>query len=114
MRSSSLDATFSALADPTRRAVIELLRDKPRRAGQIAQTLEISAPALSRHLRVLRQGGLIIDDEPEHDARVRLYRLRPEAFEPLQRWLADLEQYWSLQLSGFAQHAHQKKRAART
>jgi DNA-binding transcriptional ArsR family regulator len=114
MRSSAVDVTFSALADPTRRAVIDLLREAPRQAGQLARALDISAPALSRHLRVLRQGGLIIDDEPLHDARVRVYRLRPEAFEPLQQWLADLEGYWSLQLSGFAQHVNHKKRSTRS
>ena len=113
MRSSALDITLQALADPTRRAVIELLREAPSRAGLMAKTLHISAPALSRHLRVLRQGGLIIDDKPEHDARVRLYRLRPEAFEPLQQWLTDLEHYWALQLSGFAHHVNNKKRSSR-
>jgi DNA-binding transcriptional ArsR family regulator len=113
MRSSALDITFQALADPTRRAVIELLREAPSRAGQLAQALDISAPALSRHLRVLRRGGLITDDQLEHDARVRLYRLRPEAFGPLQQWLAELEHYWALQLSGFALHVNNKKRSSR-
>ncbi len=105
-----IDRTFSALADPTRRAVVELLREQPRRAGHLAESLGISAPALSRHLRVLRQGGLIIDEEPADDARVRLYRLCPEAFLPLKDWLADLEQFWSDQLAGFAAHVAAKKR----
>jgi DNA-binding transcriptional ArsR family regulator len=75
---SSVDGTLAALSDPTRRAVVELLRRKPLRAGEIAEALEITPPALSRHLRVLRRAGLIVDDEPEHDARVRLYRLNPK------------------------------------
>ena len=84
---SEVDRTLSALSDPTRRAVVDLLRRKPLRAGEIAERLEMSPPALSRHLRVLRKAGLIVDEEPEHDARVRLYRLDPRAFSSLKAWL---------------------------
>jgi DNA-binding transcriptional ArsR family regulator len=112
-QATAIDATFSALADPTRRAVIELLREQPQRAGQLAASLGISAPALSRHLRVLRRRGLITDDEPLEDARVRLYRLCPEAFLPLRDWLSHLEQFWEGQLMGFAAHVEAKKRGRR-
>ena len=110
-RPASIDQTFSALADPTRRAVVELLRDQPQRAGHLAEMLGISAPALSRHLRRLRQVGLIVDQEPSDDARVRLYSLRPEAFLPLKDWLAELEHFWGDQLAGFAAHVASKKRS---
>ena len=91
MTGSSVDGTFFALSDPTRRAVIDLLRKKALRAGEIADELDVSPPALSRHLRVLRKAGLIVDDEPEHDARVRLYRLNPKAFSSLKAWLGEVE-----------------------
>ena len=73
MTPPAVHEVFSALADPTRRAVVELLRQKPLRAGELADTLGMSAAALSRHLRVLRRNGLIVDDAIDEDARVRLY-----------------------------------------
>ncbi|HEX7557860.1 MAG TPA: metalloregulator ArsR/SmtB family transcription factor [Usitatibacter sp.] len=100
-----VDRTLAALSDPTRRAVIDLLRKKPRRAGEIAAALEMSAPAVSRHLRVLRRSGLITDDEVEDDARVRLYRLKPEAFASLRDWLGEVEDFWGEQLRSLKAHA---------
>jgi DNA-binding transcriptional ArsR family regulator len=102
---SSVGSTLAALSDPTRRAVVELLRRKPLRAGEIAEALEVSPPALSRHLRVLRRAGLIVDDEPEHDARVRLYRLNPKAFASLKAWLGEVETFWDGQLDSLKGHA---------
>jgi DNA-binding transcriptional ArsR family regulator len=82
---------FAALGDPTRLAVINLLRDRPHRAGELASALQMSAPALSRHLRVLRKSGLVADDELDSDARVRLYRLQPAAFASMRVWLNEVE-----------------------
>jgi DNA-binding transcriptional ArsR family regulator len=105
---AGVDRTLAALSDPTRRAVIDLLRKKPRRAGELAAALEMSGPALSRHLRVLRKSGLIADDEPEDDARVRLYRLRPEAFASLRDWLGEVEAFWGEQLGSLKAHAESR------
>jgi DNA-binding transcriptional ArsR family regulator len=104
----ALDQTFAALADPTRRAVIGLLRAKPRRAGELADALHMTPPAMSRHLRVLRKSGLVDEDEPEHDARVRIYRLRRERFTELREWVEDVEAFWTAQLEAFAQHVAQR------
>jgi DNA-binding transcriptional ArsR family regulator len=101
----SIDTALSALADPTRRAVVELLRGGPQRAGELAEALAMTPPALSRHLRVLRRSGLITDDEPDDDARVRLYRLEPAGFAPLRDWLQELEAFWDDQLLAFKAHA---------
>ena len=95
-----MEKTFAALGDPTRLAVINLLRDRPYRAGQLATALHMSAPALSRHLRVLRKGGLIADDEPDSDARVRLYRLQPAPFASMRDWLTEVEAFWGGQHDG--------------
>lgn len=101
----ALDATISALAEPTRRAVVELLLERPKRPVEMAESLGISAQALSRHLRVLRALGAITDDDEPGDARARVYRLRPEAFGPLNDWLMHVETFWQRQLGGFKQHA---------
>ena len=95
-----MEKTFAALGDPTRLAVINLLRDRPHRAGELASALHMSAPALSRHLRVLRKSGLIADEEPDSDARVRLYRLQPTAFASIRDWLTEVEALWSGQHGG--------------
>ncbi len=108
MKNSSLDRTLAALADPTRRAAVHLLRRKPRRAGELAEALAMSPPAMSRHLRVLRKTGLIEEDELEHDARVRIYRLRREPFSELRAWLEDLEAFWSAQLQSFKERAERR------
>jgi DNA-binding transcriptional ArsR family regulator len=102
---AALDTALAALADPTRRAVVQLLREGPLRAGELAAALELTPPGLSRHLRVLRRAGLIDDDEPEHDARVRLYRLEPAGFAPLRDWIDELEAFWGDQLAAFKAHA---------
>ena len=103
-----IDRTLAALSDPTRRAVVDLLRKKPRRAGELAAQLAMSGPALSRHLRVLRRSGLIVDDEVEDDARVRLYRLKPEAFASLRDWLGEVETFWGDQLRSLKAHAESR------
>ena len=107
---AAVGAALAALADPTRRAVVQLLSHGPRRAGELAAALQMTPPSLSRHLRVLRKGGLIADDEPEHDARVRLYRLQPEALAPLRGWLDEVAAFWGDQLQAFKAHAEKKGR----
>ena len=113
---NDLDGTLAALADPTRRGAVDLLRVKPRRAGELAASLGLSAPAMSRHLRVLRTTGLV---EEAHagadaaDARVRVYRLRREPFDALGTWVADVERFWTLELAAFRRHAERSSRRNR-
>ncbi|MBZ4396359.1 metalloregulator ArsR/SmtB family transcription factor [Myxococcus sp. MISCRS1] len=105
-----LDETFAALADPTRRGVIDLLCEEPRRAGELAAAFDMSAPAMSRHLRVLRKTGLVEEEALEDDARVKVYRLRPERFGELRAWLDEVESFWSDQLSAFKAHAERTRK----
>jgi DNA-binding transcriptional ArsR family regulator len=102
---TQLDAMLAALADPHRRGVVDLLRHQPRRAGDLADELGMSRPAMSRHLKVLRRTGLIEPASDEADARARVYRLLPEPFSALRRWLDDVEQFWSHELDAFRAHA---------
>jgi len=113
MTAPSLDDTFAALADPTRRAVIRALVERPRRAGELAAQVQMSPPALSRHLRVLRQAGLVVADGIEEDARVQVYRLAPAALAEPRAWLDEVEQFWSQQLQSFKAHAEARSAKAR-
>lgn len=93
-----LDRTLAALADPHRRRIVELLGDKPHRAGEIAETVGLNPSALSRHLRTLKASGLIEEAHPAFDARVRIYTLRPEPIVNLKAWLEQTERLWTAQL----------------
>lgn len=109
MAKTELNATLAALADRNRRAVIDLLREQPRRAGEIASALSMTPPALSRHLRVLRRSGLIDEQGVEEDARVRIYRLRKEPFDQLRGWLGEVESFWTGELAAFRDHVERSK-----
>jgi DNA-binding transcriptional ArsR family regulator len=109
----SLDATFAALSDPTRRGVVELLRREPLRAGELAEELDSSAPAMSRHLRVLRECGLVAEERTLEDARARVFRLRPEPFDELRHWIDEVERFWAGQLAAFKAHAERTRRRGR-
>ena len=103
-QSLAIDRTLAALADPSRRRVVDLLRERPHRAGELASATGLSAPAMSRHLRALRATGLVAESHPEFDARVRIYRLRPEPMAQLRSWLDDTEKLWAQQLAAFKTH----------
>jgi len=101
---AAFDLSMAALADPHRRRVVELLRERPYRAGEIAEAVGLNPPALSRHLRTLKASGWIEEAHPEFDARVRIYQLRPEAIGNLRTWLDETERLWSRQLLAFKAH----------
>ena len=100
----ALDRTLAALADPHRRAVVDLLAQGPRAAGDLARALDLSPPAMSRHLKTLRTSGLVEETHPAFDARVRIYRLKDGATDALKGWLAETESRWSEQLAAFKAH----------
>ncbi len=110
---ASLDAILSALAEPTRRRVVELLRAGPRPAGELARACNMSPPAMSRHLRVLRQRGLVEPEWLATDARVRAYRLRRRPFGELRAWLEEMDTFWSEQMQAFGDFAEEALREER-
>ena len=107
--SARLDKKLAALADPHRRRAVELLRERPRRAGELADALGLVAPAMSRHLRTLRQSGLVEETHPEFDARVRVYALKPGAMRDVKKWVDETERLWVHQLAAFKAHVENKK-----
>ena len=108
--SARVDKTFAALADPHRRHAVELLGERPRRAGELAAALGLPAPVMSRHLRQLKASGLVEETHPEFDARVRIYALKDGAMADLKRWLADTEAMWAMQLASFKAHVEAKRK----
>jgi DNA-binding transcriptional ArsR family regulator len=99
-----LDRTLAALADPARRQVVELLRERPRRAGELAAALSVSPSVMSRHLKILRDSDVVEEASPDFDARVRIYSLRTGATAELRRWLDAVEQGWAEQLTALKAH----------
>ena len=110
---AELDRTLAALADPTRRAIVERLRKRPQRPSEVAEALSMSRPAMSRHLRVLRRAGLIAQETLEDDARARMIQLRTEPLSRLRTWVEDVEAMWGEQLESFKAHAERVHRGRR-
>src|SRR5207253_6291690 len=92
----SRDSAFNALADPTRRAVLDLLRAGTRPAGEIARAFPVSRPAISKHLKILRRAHLV---EERREGRHRMYRLNPEPLKAVDSWLEHYRSFWSASLT---------------
>jgi DNA-binding transcriptional ArsR family regulator len=105
------EATFQALADPTRRAVLDLLRRGSQPAGQIAQAFPVSRPAISKHLRLLRRAHLV---QEHREGRNRVYQLNPEPLRAVDSWIEQYRSFWTASLSNLkafveAQHAREQQ-----
>jgi|SRR6476661_2811932 DNA-binding transcriptional ArsR family regulator len=96
------DRVFAALADPTRRSVFERVAEQPRTVGALAADLPVSRPAVSQHLKVLKDAGLVVD---EARGTARIYRIDPEGLGPIRRWL---EEQWDRSLQNFKRLAEQE------
>lgn len=107
-RAKRIDDAFAALADPARRRAVELLAREPRRASELAHALRVSPSVMSKHLRILRDGGLVTEAHPAHDTRVRIYSLRSASMADLRAWLDAAERGWAAQLAAFAEHVERK------
>src|SRR5271168_5044555 len=94
--SAQAEATFNALADPTRRAVLDLLRRGSQPAGQIAQAFPVSRPAISKHLRLLRRAHLVRE---HREGRHRVYQLNPEPLRAVDSWIEHYRAFWTASLN---------------
>lgn len=90
-----VDAALHALSDESRRTMLAVLRDHPATVSELAELLPIARPGVSRHLRVLREAGLV---EVEQDAQWRIYHLRPEPMAEIDAWLTDYRALWENRL----------------
>ena len=95
---------WTALGDPTRQAIVELLADGPRAVGELASELPVSRPAVSQHLKVLREAGLVLDSRA---GKQRIYRLDPHGLQALR---ADLDRFWSRALAAYKTVVEQPER----
>ena len=107
----SSEATFQALADPTRRAVLDLLRRGSQAAGEIAGAFPISRPAISKHLRLLRRAHLVRE---HREGRHRVYQLNPEPLRAVDSWLDQYRNFWKMNLANLktfveAEYANETK-----
>jgi DNA-binding transcriptional ArsR family regulator len=98
--------TFEVLAEPARRKLLDLLRDRARPVGELAGETGLSQPNTSRHLRVLREAGLV---ESRPDGQRRLYELRPERLVEIERWLAPYRHMWRRSLADLERHLDAKE-----
>jgi DNA-binding transcriptional ArsR family regulator len=99
-----VDVSFAVLAEPTRRDILDLLRDGERPVGDLVDRLRMSQPAVSKHLRVLRDAGLV---DVRADAQRRLYRLRAEPLAEIDEWLAPYRRLWSRSLDKLERHVEE-------
>ncbi len=104
---TQMNAVLQALGDESRRTMLEILRDHPATAGELADALPIARPGVSRHLRVLREAGLV---DVEQQAQWRIYRLRPEALEDLDAWLGPYRALWEQRLDALRTEIARGKR----
>jgi DNA-binding transcriptional ArsR family regulator len=101
MESATAAAPFTALSDPARRRILELLRERERPVGELVQHLRLSQPGVSKHLRVLREAGLV---SVRQDGRRRVYALEPQPIAELDAWLAPYRRLWGDRLDALERH----------
>ena len=98
---------FDVLAEPTRRRILDQLRDRPHTVGELVATLSISQPSISKHLRVLRDAGVV---DARKDAQRRVYELRPEALAEVLVWVEPYRKLWAGRLDALERHLDAKER----
>ena len=96
-----MESVFDVIAEPNRRAILSLLGSSERSVGEIERQLRMPQPAVSKHLRVLREAGFV---ESTVDAQRRLYRLKPEPLQEIEAWLAPFRRFWSAHVDALERH----------
>lgn len=104
----AVNNTLAALADPTRRSIVELLVQRPHRATELAEITGTSRSRMSKHLRVLLDAGITRDERPIEDARARIFHLQPDSIRDIRAWLDQLQRQWDAQLQSFKRHVQQR------
>lgn len=105
-----MNGTWEALADPTRRSIVEHLASGELTAGEVAARFDAARPGISRHLRVLREAGVV---EAQERGRQRVYRLAPAALDELEQWCRDVRTFWGQRLDALDTEIARGTRARR-
>jgi DNA-binding transcriptional ArsR family regulator len=103
-----VESAFAIIAEPSRRAILQLLASAELSVGDIEERLQLPQPTVSKHLKVLREAGLV---ESRVDAQRRLYRIRPEPLMEVDAWLAPFRRYWSARVDALERHLDRMSRA---
>jgi len=106
-----MPSVFAVMAEPNRRAILSLLVSSQRSVGEIERRLRMSQPTVSKHLRVLREAGVV---EATVDAQRRLYRLKPEPLQEVDAWLAPFRRFWSARVDALERHLDRMDRVTPT
>ena len=106
-----VESVFEVIAEPNRRAILSLLVSSQQSVGEIERQLGMPQPAVSKHLRVLREAGFV---ESTVDAQRRLYRLKPEPLQEIDAWLAPFRRFWSAHVDALERHLDRMERLAAT
>jgi DNA-binding transcriptional ArsR family regulator len=106
-----VESVFEIIAEPNRRAILSLLVSSEQSVGELERQLRMAQPTVSKHLRVLREAGVV---ESTVDAQRRVYRLRPEPLQEIDAWLAPFRRFWSAHLDALERHLDRLDRPART
>ncbi len=106
-----MESVFEIIAEPNRRAILNLLVSSEQSVGEIERQLRMSQPAVSKHLRVLRDAGFV---ESTVDAQRRLYRLKPEPFQEFEAWLTQFRRFWSAHVDALERHLDRMEQSTTT
>ena len=106
-----VESVFDIIAEPNRRAILSLLVSSQQSVREIERQLRMSQPTVSKHLRVLREGGFV---EATVDAQRRLYRLKPESLREVEAWLAPFRRFWSAHVDALERHLDRMEQSTRT
>ena len=106
-----MESVFEIIAEPNRREILNLLASSEQSVGEIERQLRMSQPAVSKHLRVLREAGFV---EATVDAQRRVYRLKPEPLKELDAWLAPFRRFWSAHLDALERHLDRMEQQEKT
>jgi DNA-binding transcriptional ArsR family regulator len=98
---------FAAVADPTRRAILSSLASGEKLVNELARPFDMTLPAVSQHLRILRESGLVTQ---KRCGRARLYKLNPEALRPIARWIQEYERFWKSKLKSLGKHLKEQNK----
>ncbi len=107
---SNVESVFEIIAEPNRRAILSLLASSEQSVGEIERQLRMPQPTVSKHLRVLRDAGIV---ESTVDAQRRLYRLRPEPLQEVDMWLAPFRRFWSAHIDALERHLDRMEQASK-